>query len=156
MAKEIERKFLLNSDTWRSDATHQHCVQGYLCTGPPASVRVRIIDGVAKLNIKQSILGIERDEYEYPIPLDEAQDILNSLCDDLKVEKNRYRVNYEGFTWEIDEFLGENDGLIVAEIELEHAQQAFPMPPWIGNEVSEDLRYYNTYLSKHPFSTWSD
>ena len=156
MPIEIERKYLLKSDQWRAQNKPQHSVQGYLAPGPPASLRVRIMGGIAKLNIKQSVIDIERDEYEYPLPLTDAQEMLESLCTGSIVEKNRYRVEYEGFIWEIDEFLGENAGLIVAEIELEHREQTFPKPPWLGEEVSQDIRYYNTYLSKHPYSTWSD
>ena len=154
MPKEIERKFLLKSDDWRGALLPKHSVQGYLTPGPPASVRVRIMGGIAKLNIKQSVIGMERAEYEYPIPVAEAEELLASLCVGPKVEKNRYLVDYEGFVWEIDEFLGDNAGLVVAEIELESVDQVFPIPPWIGQEVTEDLRYYNTYLSKHPYTSW--
>ena len=154
MAKEIERKFLLKNDLWQGLVTPKHSIQGYLASGPPASVRLRIMDGEARLNIKQSVVGMSRDEYEYPIPTEDAQEMLNKLCVGPIVEKKRHHIEFEGFLWEVDEFLGDNQGLVVAEIVLESTDQAFPRPPWIEKEVTNEIRYYNSQLSKHPYCTW--
>lgn len=154
MAIEIERKFLVNGSNWRENGTPTHFHQGYLSVGPPVSVRIRISETSAVLNIKQSTLEIQRDEFEYEIPLGEAEHMLEHLCAGHSVEKYRFVVEVDGFTWEIDEFLGENRGLIVAEIELESVDQEFTRPDWLGDEVSSDKRYFNSYLSMHPYNTW--
>ena len=106
------------------------------------------------LNIKQSTLDIQRDEFEYEVPLGDAEHMLDHLCVGHSVEKYRYVVEVDGFTWEIDEFLGENSGLVVAEIELESVDQEFTRPDWLGDEVSSDKRYFNSYLTMHPYTTW--
>lgn len=157
MAVEIERKFLVIGDAWRSQAGRSEImVQGYL-TGPPAarcSVRVRIADDHAFLNIKSVASGITRDEYEYPIPLSDARRMLDTLAGDV-VEKRRHYVEIEEHLFEIDEFMGDNQGLIVAELELERVDSAFPRPTWLGREVSELARYYNLHLAKYPYARWS-
>lgn len=154
MAREIERKFLLKKDSWRP-LIHRSTVmvQGYLCGNERASVRVRIAGAHANLNIKSATLGVERQEFEYLIPLPDAQVLLAELSGNV-VEKTRHEVTVEGRVWEIDEFSGENQGLIVAEIELAHASEAFERPEWLGEEVSGDPRYYNSELARHPYSNW--
>lgn len=163
MAVEIERKFLLASARWRdSVARSQPIAQGYLVGARAlrdgharASVRVRRAGTQAWLNIKSATLGIERAEFEYPVPLTDAEAMLASLCDGV-VEKVRHHVEVDGTLFEIDEFLGENAGLVVAEVELPAADAAFPRPAWLGREVSALARYYNVNLITHPFSRWSD
>ena len=153
MGKEIERKFLVTGDDWRrGDGTH-YC-QGYLSIAKERTVRVRIEGDVARFTIKGITRDATRDEYEYPLPVDDARAILEDLCLQPLIEKHRYRIEYEGMTWEVDAFMGENDGLVVAEIELEHPQQAFARPPWLGEEVTDDPRYYNASLVSEPFSRW--
>lgn len=151
---EIERKFLLAGDAWRVGATGVLYRQGYLCTDPQRTVRVRIGGGQGILAIKGRGDGLARPEFEYPIPLQEAEQLLDELCLHPLVEKNRYLVPHAGLTWEIDEFLGANAGLLIAEVELERADQDVPLPPWIGAEVTDDPRYYNAWLARHPFTTW--
>ena len=166
MGKEIERKFLVRDDTWRVEAdAGLHCAQGYLCVGPPVAVRVRIMGGKAMLNIKKAVLStggeipgaihaVERDEFEYPIPLDDAEALLAGLCNGYPIEKTRHKFSYGGYVWEIDVFAGENAGLIVAEIELSSADEPFERPSWLAEEVSHDPRYLNSNLSRKPFSQW--
>lgn len=154
MGKEIERKFLVKDDRWRSGAHSMRCDQGYLAAGPPVSVRVRIMDGRAVLTIKKGAGDIVRDEYEYPIPLADAHDMLRELCEGCPIEKTRYIVMHEGHKWEIDVFHGHNEGLTVAEVELKEKEEPFVNPPWLGEEVSGDLRYLNSHLAKHPFCLW--
>ncbi|MEN8169723.1 MAG: CYTH domain-containing protein [Pseudomonadota bacterium] len=157
MATEIERKFLLNSDDWRDSAgAGTHFRQGYIVGAERASVRVRIEGEAANINIKSATLGVRRQEYEYPIPLVDAQELLDTLCEQPQIEKTRYHVSYGEHTWEIDVFTGDNEGLIVAEIELGDEDEAFELPPWAGAEVSDDKRYYNVCLVNHPYSEWQD
>ncbi len=155
MATEIERKFLLKNDTWRDqvEQTVYFC-QGYLLGSAQASVRVRIEGDRARLNIKSATLGIRRHEYEYDIPMDEAKEMLDTLCTRPLIEKKRHFIHMGTQHWEIDEFMGENLGLIVAEIELADENESFTRPPWLGREVSDDIRYYNTELVKHPYRCW--
>ena len=154
MQIEIERKFLLKSDAWREGATGILYRQGYLCTDPERTVRVRIGGDTAILAIKGAGDGVARPEFEYPIPLADATHLLDTLCLKPLVEKYRYLVPFAGLTWEIDEFLGANAGLLLAEVELEQVEQTVPLPPWIGLEVTGDPRYYNAWLARHPFTTW--
>ncbi|MCW8829664.1 MAG: CYTH domain-containing protein [Gammaproteobacteria bacterium] len=157
MATEIERKFLVTSDEWRQAAdTGTPFRQGYLVGAERASVRVRIEGEQANLNIKSATLGVRRQEYEYPIPLADAQEMLDSLCEQPQIEKIRYRVPFKGHIWEIDIFAGENAGLVVAEVELDDEDETFSLPPWAGEEVSGDTRYYNVCLVNHPYSEWRD
>lgn len=155
MALEIERKFLVKSRTFRQLARPIHIHQGFLSTDKERVVRVRIQGKLAFLTVKGSSQGIARAEYEYRIPVDDARYMLNNLCLRPTIEKNRYRINVEGFTWEVDEFMGENEGLCIAEIELDSPGRKFPLPEWIGAEVTNDPRYYNTYLVKNPYKTWA-
>ena len=158
MPVEIERKFLLASDAWRRDVSRSEpMAQGYLA-GPPASrcsVRVRIAGDDAWLNIKSLALGVERDEYEYAIPRADAERMLATLCGE-RVEKIRHHVTVGGHLFEVDEFIGDNAGLIVAEIELSHADEPFERPAWLGREVTPLARYYNVNLATHPYSRWSE
>lgn len=154
MGIEIERKFLVTGDEWRSMATGVFYCQGYLCLEKERTVRVRIAGEQAFLTIKGRSSGISRMEYEYPIPLEDARVLLDQLCVQPVIEKKRYRVHYQGFIWEVDEFFGENEGLRVAEIELAAEDQEFAKPSWVGEEVSSDRRYANAGLVKNPYSTW--
>ncbi|NQU56936.1 MAG: CYTH domain-containing protein [Rhodospirillales bacterium] len=154
MAKEIERKFLVAGDAWRQMAEGTTYRQGYLSTVKERTVRVRTIDDQGFLTIKGITIGATRAEYEYEIPAADANEMLDDLCEQPIIEKKRYKVPLDGFVWEIDEFGGVNDGLIVAEIELESEEQTFNKPAWIGEEVSGDPRYFNSNLIANPFSTW--
>lgn len=155
MAIEIEHKFLLANDDWRKHVSRSvKYRQGYLSSQPTSSIRVRISDDHAWLNIKSATIGTHRHEYEYEIPMVDADEILNNLCRKPLIEKTRYFVNDDGNVWEIDEFEGDNQGLIVAEIELNETGQSFSKPLWLGQEVTGDLRYYNNNLAIHPYSEW--
>jgi adenylate cyclase len=155
MGKEIERKFLLANDTWKENAQGYLFRQGYIINRKPGqTVRVRTCNNSGFLTIKGKSTGISRLEFEYPIPLDDANSLLDHLCEQPILEKIRYFVEYKGFTWEIDEFLGDNAGLLVAEIELEAEDQPFPKPHWIGEEVSGDIRYFNSSLIRNPYKYW--
>ncbi len=157
MATEIERKFLLKDDSWREGAdAGTRFRQGYLIGAEKASVRVRIEGEQANINIKSATLGVERQEYEYPIPLTDARELLDTLCEPPQIEKRRYHVPYGDHLWEVDVFEGDNAGLVVAEVELAAEDEAFEMPPWAGDEVSHDTRYYNVCLVKHPYCEWHD
>lgn len=155
MAIEIERKFLLRNDTWRADVHgSQYLAQGYL-GGTRCSVRVRIAADSAWLNLKSVHKGRSRLEFEYPIPLDDARTILADLADGPVVSKTRYLVTVGTHCFEIDEFDGDNAGLIVAEVELQAIDEEFERPPWLGLEVTDDARYYNVNLARMPFRHWS-
>ena len=154
MGIEIERKFLVCNDSWRDHADKgTPYEQGYLCGTGDCSIRVRIEGDQARLNIKSATLGIRRQEFEYPIPVDEARELLDSFCP-CTVCKTRYFVEHAGKTWEVDVFEQDNAGLVVAEIELDDEDEQLSLPDWAGQEVSADTRYYNTELAKHPYRTW--
>ena len=155
MAQEIERKFLLRDDSWRA-AEPAACryVQGYLANNDRCSVRIRIAGGQAFLGLKSAPLGVSRLEFEYAIPLADAQTLLTQLCEQPLIEKTRYHVHHGQHLWEIDVFHGDNEGLVVAEVELQEENEDFEHPPWLGDEVSDDLRYYNVCLVKHPYKNW--
>ncbi len=155
MAVEIERKFLVTGDAWREHAGPGiRYRQAYMTQpGDRASVRVRTGNGGAWLNIKSATLDITRLEYEYPIPVEDAEEMIDSLCG-ASVDKVRYKVPVAGHVWEIDVFEGDNAGLVVAEIELHSADEDFVKPDWIGEEVSHDPRYYNVSLVSHPYKDW--
>lgn len=154
MPLEIERKFLVQNDNWRNLASGVAYRQGYLSTEAESTVRVRIAGDRAFLTIKGKTTQSTRREYEYPIPLNEAEEMLDYLCHRPLIEKTRYRIPIEDLVWEVDEFHGENQGLIMAEVELKSEDQAIALPHWIGLEVSGDSRYYNSYLSRHPYQSW--
>jgi adenylate cyclase len=153
MGVEIERKFLLAGDGWRALGEPVLLRQGYLCNEPARVVRVRIEGDAACITIKGKSSGATRGEWEYPIPLGDANELL-ALCEQPLVEKYRRKIEFGGNVWEIDQFLGANQGLVLAEIELSSEDQAFDKPDWIGEDVTHDKRYYNSNLVKHPFSSW--
>ena len=147
MAKEIERKFLVIDKSYREMAvTGRSIVQAYLNRDPKATVRVRITDDKAFLTIKGKNDGATRDEWEYPIPVSDARDMIARCASGRIIEKKRFIVHFEGYDWEIDEFGGELEGLIVAEIELPAEDAEFSLPPFVGDEVTGDPRYYNSSL----------
>lgn len=154
MGLEIERKFLVTGDGWKS-AAHavRHLRQGYLAIDDSTNVRVRTDGERAWLTIKAKGEGISRPEFEYEIPAAEAAPLLQ-LCRGRTVEKMRHLVSIEGLTWEVDQFLGENAGLIMAELELDRPDQDFRRPEWVGEEVSADHRYHNASLAMHPYARW--
>ena len=162
MGIEIERKFTVADDRWRGLADHStRMAQGYLNDlaavrdgAQKASVRVRIAGDQAFLNLKSRDLGASRQEFDYPIPVADAEALLK-LCSGGLIDKTRHYVRHAGHLWEVDEFLGDNAGLVVAEIELSSVDEAFEKPDWIGREVTDSLRYYNLALSAHPYSRWS-
>lgn len=154
MGKEIEKKFLVNGDDWRKESTGVLFRQGYLSIVKERTVRVRTIDNKGFLTIKGITIGATRAEYEYEISVSDANEMLDSLCEKPIIEKNRAKVEFKNLVWEIDEFFGENDGLIVAEVELESEDQKIDLPEWIGKEVTGDPRYYNSSLIKNPFKKW--
>ncbi|MGH8855405.1 MAG: CYTH domain-containing protein [Telluria sp.] len=155
MGVEIERKFLVVADDWRALGDPVLLRQGYLNADPARTVRVRIEGGAGVLTIKGKNTGATRAEWEYPIPLADAEELLDTLCARPLIEKYRRRIEHAGFTWEVDEFLGENAGLVVAEIELPSEDTAFDQPAWIGQEVTGERRYYNSSLILSPFSQWT-
>jgi len=154
MAQEIERKFLLKNDTWRANATGTMYRQGYLNSAKERTVRIRTVGDQAFLTIKGISVGATRAEYEYPISLDDCNAMLDDLAEKPLIEKKRYKIRHGELTWEIDEFFGDNQGLIVAEVELQSETQAYEKPPWIGDEVTGDPRYFNSNLIKLPFRQW--
>jgi adenylate cyclase len=156
MGQEIERKFLVVGDAWRALGEPESIRQGYLCSGPERVVRVRAAGERAWLTVKGVNFGATRREYEYPIPLADAAEMLDidGFCERPLIEKRRTRIPLGEVTWEVDEFLGDNAGLIVAEVELRHADQTVELPEWIGAEVTGDPRYYNSNLLAHPFTRW--
>lgn len=156
MAVEIERKFLVTGTQWKKNAAGLLYRQGYLSFDKERTVRVRIAGKKGFLTIKGISEGISRLEFEYEIPLADANSLLAELCHQPLIEKKRYTVEHKGFTWEIDEFFGENKGLTVAELELASENQSFEKPVWIGDEVSDDHRYFNASLARHPFSQWKN
>lgn len=153
MGVEIERKFLVQDESWRGLGEKVFLSQGYLSSDPDRIVRVRLQGEQAFLTIKGRAQGISRSEWEYSIPVDEAQAMLASLCS-VRIEKWRHKIVIDGLLWEVDEFLGANAGLVVAEVELLSETQEFNKPTWLGQEVSNDHRYANSSLLKQPFSTW--
>ena len=154
MAKEIERKFLVNRDLFKPTSEGDYIAQGYLSSTPERTVRVRIKNNRGYLTVKGKNTGISRIEFEYEIPANDAKELL-TLCEPSIIIKRRYNINVNGSKWEVDVFEGDNEGLIVAEIELSSEDELFSKPNWIGEEVSSDVRYYNSHLSKHPFKSWS-
>lgn len=155
MPIEIERKFLLKNNSWRDEVVRSMRIrQGYLGTIDKASVRVRVQGDDANINIKSATLDMRRMEYEYSIPLNEAEEMLDQLSSGPQIDKTRFIVERGIHVWEIDEFYADNAGLIVAELELKSEDEAYESPDWLGDEVTEDPRYYNVNLSKHPFKDW--
>ncbi len=155
MAIEIERKFLVVGDGWRSLVTGVPYSQGYISGAKGRTVRIRIAGDQGYLTIKGASEGISRLEFEYAIPLSDAEEMLNCLCDRPLIEKHRYKIPWGSLIWEVDEFQGDNQGLIIAEMELSNQEQTIALPDWIGAEVSHDSRYYNSNLVKYPFTKWA-
>jgi len=154
MGMEIERKFLVRNMDWRTLGVPIHYAQGYLVADGERTVRVRLAGTKGFLTIKGISEGFSRKEFEYQVPYDDALEIL-SMCAIPVIEKYRSRILHEGKIWEVDEFEGENKGLIIAEIELKSEDETFLVPSWIGEEVTGDLRYYNSWLARNPFKKWS-
>ncbi len=154
MGTEIERKFLVTGDGWRGWGTGTSFRQGYLSTVKERTVRVRAAGDRGTLTIKGITVGATRTEYEYEIPIEDATAMLDELCERPLIEKTRYEVEVDGLVWEVDEFGGVNDGLIVAEVELAAADQEFTKPLWAGDEVTDDSRYFNANLIAHPYTEW--
>ena len=154
MAKEIERKYLVLGDSWRGLAEGSVYRQGYIAIQDKVAVRIRIVGEKSYLTIKGPSIKYSRLEFEYPIPVEDAQEMLETLCERPFIEKVRYKIEWGGLIWEIDEFDGVNKGLILAEVELSDENQQIELPAWIGQEVSDDARYFNINLVKHPFSQW--
>jgi adenylate cyclase len=154
MGHEIERKYLVDRSKWSPRDAGTHLVQGYLSSVPERTVRVRIAGDAAKLTIKGKTTGVTRVELEYDIPVEDARTMLDTMCERPLIDKHRYTEEVGGRTWEIDIFHGDNDGLVIAEVELESESDTIEHPPWAGAEVSDDPRYYNANLLKAPYSSW--
>ena len=157
MAFEIERKFLVKSDAWRGLAEPVRIRQVYVATKDGTTVRVRFVGDKAFLTLKDHAVGLVRHEFEYPIPRDDAESILDTMCGNL-VEKNRYRIPAKepGLFWAVDEFFGTNAPLVTAEIELPDEKTVVELPDWIGHEVTNDHRYKNNNLAAHPYAEWKE
>lgn len=154
MGREVERKFLTKDASWRRHAgAGVHYRQGYLCLDAERSVRVRVGGGKAVITIKGRPEGDARDEFEYPIPVEDGTQIIERMCVKPIIEKTRYKIQRDGLTWEIDEFSSENEGLVIAEVET--SERDIPRPSWVGEEVTSDSRYANVNLVKQPYSQWS-
>jgi len=151
---EIERKFLVKNDSWRHLAKGTKFIQGYISTNIESTIRVRIIEEKAYLTIKGKSIGAKRLEFEYTIPVEDANEMLNNLCLKPIIDKTRYKINHKRFIWEVDEFHGENKGLILAEVELQQEDQEIEIPDWIGIEVTGYPKYYNANLVRNPYSNW--
>lgn len=154
MGKEIERKFLVKGEQWKEGATGIVYRQGYLSSVKERVVRVRTIENKGFITIKGITKGVSRAEFEYEISVADANDMLDGICEKPIIEKKRYKIPYDGLIFEVDEFFGENAGLIVAEVELADEKQKVELPGWIGTEVSGDPRYFNSNLIAHPYTKW--
>lgn len=154
MGIEIERKFLVKNDSFKNLSEAETYGQGFLSTDKERVVRVRICEEKGWLSVKGISKGAKRFEFEYEIPVNEASFMIDNLCEKPTILKKRYRIPWGILMWEVDEFLNENEGLVIAEIELDSENQVFQLPDWIGEEVTGDEKYYNVYLVKHPFNTW--
>ncbi len=154
MSKEIERKFLVKPEFRHLFQNGKLYRQGYLFSDKEKAIRIRLVDDKGFLAVKSKLSGFTRDEFEYEIPYTDAEYIINSLCYDRIIEKYRSKVLINNLLWEIDNFTGENEGLMIAEIELENEKQYFDLPDWIDKEVTGDIRYYNSNLVKNPFCNW--
>lgn len=155
MGTEIERKFLVADTPWRDTAPATRLWQGYLSTTPERTVRIRIQGDEAMITVKGKTHGATRAEFEYSIPVGDAAAMLRGLCEQPTIEKTRYKVEHAGYTWDVDVFDGVNAGLMLAEVELTSEDEDVPLPPWVGEEVTEDPAYYNSNLIASPFTTWN-
>ncbi len=154
MAEEIERKFLVISDQWRGQAEAVLYKQGYLVSNDETVVRVRIMGEVAMLTVKSKVSDLTRTEFEYEIPVDEADYMLENLCQKPLIDKTRTKIKIKNHVWEVDEFFGDNEGLLIAEVELGSEDEQVELPPWVGEDVSADSRYYNANLVINPYKNW--
>jgi adenylate cyclase len=154
MAQEIERKFLVKGNAWKEGVQGIRYRQGYLSSQAERTVRVREAGDKAYLTIKGLSAGASRSEYEYSIPLQDAREMLDTLCEQPLIDKVRYKIPHKGHIWEVDVFAAENSGLVVAEIELQSENETFELPDWVSDEVTHDARYFNSSLSKYPFRNW--
>lgn len=155
MATEIERKFLVENQDYKKYAEGIYCCQGYICSEKQRTIRVRIFGDEAFLTLKGQADNITRKEFEYPIPINDAKELMNNFCQYSIIEKKRYIISCKGKEWVVDEFLGDNSGLVVAEIELEKEDETFSLPSWVGKEVTRDPKYLNVCLAKVPFKSWT-
>lgn len=155
MAYEIERKFLVHSDRLPALTHGQSIQQGYICSEPERVVRVRVAGSEGFITVKGRTVGATRLEFEYPVPLADAQHMLKQLCEGTSIDKVRYCIAHQGHTWELDVFGGSNSGLIVAEVELKSENETVALPAWVSQEVTADTRYYNSNLLRNPYQTWS-
>ncbi|EAW35598.1 CYTH domain-containing protein [Lyngbya sp. PCC 8106] len=156
MGIEIERKFLVKDDRWRSLGVGVLYCQGYISSEKERTVRVRLIGNQGYLTIKGPVSSRVRSEFEYMIPVEDAEEMLQILCDRPFIEKKRHKISLGDLIWEVDEFLGDNQGLILAEVELKDPNQVIEIPDWIAEEVSHDARYFNSNLVKNPYSQWEE
>ncbi|MDD2886371.1 MAG: CYTH domain-containing protein [Aliarcobacter sp.] len=156
MALEIERKYLVDLEKLGTLENGTRIKQGYLSTNKDAVVRVRVKNDKAYLTIKGSNIGVTRLEFEYEIPLIEANEMLDKLCQKPVIDKTRYLIDFENHTWELDIFYGENEGLVVVEVELSSEDETIVLPSWVKEEVTSDARYYNSNLMKHPYKDWEE
>lgn len=156
MNQEIERKFLVTAMDWQKQASAGHILQGYLSLHPDRAVRVRIQEGSATLTLKGQQTSRIRHEFEYAIPVSDAEIVLEKLCLRPLIQKDRYQIDYKGHLWDIDVFAGENQGLVIAEVELDHPDESINLPPWVGKEVTDDPRYLNINLVRTPYQQWSN
>jgi adenylate cyclase len=156
MGTEIERKFLVRSDAWREGARPTAIRQGYLCASPSHVVRVRTYGPQAFLTIKSGGAGMSRLEFEYEVPVADATVMLDALCHRPLIEKSRFAVDVDGTAWVVDVFFGDNEGLVLAEVELDNEAQQVALPPWAGTEVTGDPRFFNAALSERPYATWPE
>lgn len=154
MAQEIERKFLVTGDAWRKPASGRTYRQGYLSTVKERTVRVRTDGEKGYLTVKGISVGAKRAEFEYEIPIADADAMLNNLCERPLIAKTRRKISFAGLIWEVDEFAGDNEGLVVAEVELTDEAQEISLPDWVGEEVTHDPRYFNVNLVAHPYKNW--
>jgi len=154
MNTEIERKFIVLNSSYKQLGTSEYCIQGYIRSTKKPFIRIRTIGTQSFLTMKSNINEISRIEYEYKIPNKDAKELLELFCKNSIIEKYRYKIQYKGTLWEVDEFLGDNKGLVIAEVELISENSIFNKPDWIGKEVSSDKRYYNYNLFKHPYNKW--
>jgi CYTH domain-containing protein len=156
MGTEIERKFLVKGREWSSLAEGIHYLQGYLCTDKNRTVRVRTAGDKGYITIKGPGDGLVRPEYEYEIPCRDAAEMIEKLCEKPVIDKKRYSIPFGSHIWEVDEFFDDNEGLVIAEVELEDPTEEVKLPAWIGAEVTGDRRYYNAHLVKNPYRLWKD